>query len=235
MASIAREREGSFTAHSLLAGARRSIPLALSDAAYGVVFGVLARQAGLSLPECVLMSGLVFAGSAQFIALGLWTTPLPGVSLVLTTLVVNLRHLLMGATLRPWLAHLSSLKRYSSLFFLSDESWALSIGEYEQGKSNGAFLVGSGVLLYSAWLSGTIVGRLGGAVVGNPAAWGLDFAFTALFVALLAARYKDGRDLLPWLAAGLVAVGAAGALPGKWYILLGGLAGGVVGVIRDAD
>jgi 4-azaleucine resistance transporter AzlC len=235
MLSVAVPDHASFTRQGLLAGVRRSVPLALSDAAYGVVFGVLARQAGLSLVECVLMSALVYAGSAQFIALGMWASPVPVVSLILSTLVVNLRYLLMGATLWPWLARLSAVVRYASLFLLSDENWALSVAEYEGGKSDPSFLVGSGFLLYSAWVSGTVVGRVAGAVVANPAAWGLDFAFTALFAALLTGRYGGKRDLLPWFVAALVAVGAAWALPGKWYILLGALAGSVVGVMRNAD
>jgi predicted branched-subunit amino acid permease len=96
-----------FTRAGLAVGVRRTLPIALGDFAFGLVFGVVARQAGLSLSESVLMSGLVFAGAAQFIAIGLWTAPLPIVSLIVTTLVVNLRHLLMGAALRPWFARLS--------------------------------------------------------------------------------------------------------------------------------
>ena len=95
-----------FTRAGALAGARRTVPLGVSAFAVGAVFGVLARQAGLGLPEALLMSALVFAGSAQFVALGLWATPLPVLAIVLTTLVVNLRHVLMGAALRSWLARL---------------------------------------------------------------------------------------------------------------------------------
>jgi AzlC protein len=77
-----------FTRAGLAAGARRTLPIALGDFAFGIVFGVVA---GLSLSESVLMSGLVFAGAAQFIAIGLWTAPLPIVSLIATTLLCS-RH-----------------------------------------------------------------------------------------------------------------------------------------------
>src|SRR5690606_3472175 len=86
------------------AGARACVPVAISVAAYGLVWGVLARGAGLSLLEVVLMSGLVFAGAAQFVALDLWSaTPasLPIGALVLAAFIVNLRYLLLTATLRP--------------------------------------------------------------------------------------------------------------------------------------
>jgi predicted branched-subunit amino acid permease len=131
----------SFTMRGLLRGAKRALPLVLSDAAYGLVFGALARQAGLSVVETALMSGLVFAGSAQVIALGMWATPLPVVSLILTTLIVNLRHVMMGAVVHPRLERLSPPKVYGTLFFLTDESWALSVGDFEEGERDGAFLL----------------------------------------------------------------------------------------------
>src|SRR5215470_13566054 len=96
------EEKATFTRRGLLDGTRMILPLALGAFTYGAVFGVLARQAGLSVLEALLMSGLVFAGASQFVALGLWTAPLPIVALISTTLIVNLRHVLMGAALRPW-------------------------------------------------------------------------------------------------------------------------------------
>jgi predicted branched-subunit amino acid permease len=93
-----------FTARGALREARIMTPLAISIFAYGAVYGMLARQAGLAFGEAVGMSALVAAGSAQFVTLGLWQMPLPAFSLVLTTLIINLRHLLMGVALHPWLA-----------------------------------------------------------------------------------------------------------------------------------
>ena len=224
-----------FTRRGVLEGLRTSIPVALGVFAYGLVFGVLARQAHLSSAEALLMSGLVFAGASQFIALGLWATPLPVGAIILTTLIVNLRHVLMGAALRPWFARLSPLATYGSAFFISDESWALTMGQFARGKRNGAFLLGSGVAIFVAWLSATLVGRTLGGIVSDPARWGLDFAFTAVFIALLVGLWKGKGDLLPWAVAAVVAAGAAHWLPGKWYILLGGIAGSLVGALRRAD
>jgi len=222
-----------FSRAGLLAGVRRSLPVALSVAAYGAVFGVLARQAGLSVEEAGLMSGLVYAGSAQFVALGLWTTPLPIATLVLTTLVVNLRLLLMGATMRTWFAGVRPRRTYSTLFFLTDESWALTLRWFEEGGRDAAFLLGSGLTIFVAWLGATLVGHTAGALLRDPARWGLDFAATAVFAALLVARWKGRADVLPWVTAALVAVGVERVVPGKWYILAGGLAGSLIGAVRD--
>jgi 4-azaleucine resistance transporter AzlC len=224
-----------FDRAGLINGARRSLPLALGVFAYGSVFGVLAQQAGLSLVEALLMSGLVFAGASQFVAVGLWATPVPMLTIVLATAIINLRHLLMSAALSPWFLRLPPVAAYGSLFFLNDESWALTMNELHAGKANGSFLLGSGLVMFVAWLAATVVGRFLGAAVGDPARWGGDFAFTAVFVALLVGQWKGKPDVVPWVVAGLVAVLAERLLGGTWYILLGGLAGSVVGTVRDAD
>ena len=90
-----------FNRAGLLMGMRQCLPIGLSVFTYGLLFGVLARQAGLHVFETLLMSSLVLAGSAQFVALELWHMPLPVGTMILTTFVLNLRHLLMGAALRP--------------------------------------------------------------------------------------------------------------------------------------
>ena len=215
-------------------GARRSVPMALSVFAYGAVFGVLARQAGLSLGEASLMSGLVCAGSSQFIVLDLWKQPLPVVAITITALVVNLRYLLMGAALAPHLWGLPASKAYASAFFMGDENWALTVREFAGGRRDAAYLLGRGLTLFLTWVSATAIGNALGAGIYDPARWGLDFAFTAVFVALLAGIWRGKSDALPWIAAGAVSLAASYLLPGKWHILLGGMAGSVVGAVRDA-
>ena len=224
-----------FSASGLLAGARRSMPLAVSVFAYGLVFGMLARQAGLSTLEALLMSGMVNAGSSQFVALGLWHAPVPIGTIVFMTLVVNLRHMLMGAAVRPWLARLPAPATYASLFFMGDENWALSMREFGAGERDAAFLLGSGLPLYAAWVSSALVGALLATSLPDPALWGLDFAFTATFIALLTGMWKGRASLLPWCVAALVALASARWLGGQWHIVLGGLAGSLIGAWRDAD
>ena len=223
-----------FTFSGAVDGARRNAPVALSVFAYGAVFGVLARQAGLTLAEATLMSGLVCAGSSQFVALDLWREPLPVAAIALTALVVNLRYLLMGAALAPHLSGLPAHKAYASVFFMGDENWALTAREFAAGKRDAAFLLGSGLALFAAWVGGTAAGHALGVVAHDPARWGLDFAFTAAFVALLVGMGRGGSDALPWAVAGAASVASSYLLPGKWHIIFGGVAGSVVGALRDA-
>ena len=224
-----------FTFTGVLLGAKRAIPLALSVCAVGVAFGMLSRQARLSVIDALLMSGLVYAGASQFVALSLWTAiPFPVIPIILTTFIVNMRHMLMGASLRPWYAKLSPWKVYTTVFFMVDESWALTMSDFAKGGRDAGFLLGSGFTLYLAWVSSTLIGRTAGAWIQNPAQWGLDFAFIAVFAALLVGMWKGKSNLLPWVVAAVVAVAAAHWLPGKWYILLGGIAGSAVGAFTDA-
>lgn len=177
------------------------------------------------------MSSLVYAGSAQLIVLSLWTMPLPIGMIILTTLIVNMRNVLLGAALSPWFLRLPALKAYTTSFFLSDENWALTLGEFERGEQDGAFLLGSGLVMFVAWVGSTVLGRTLGTIIQDPARWGLDFAFSAVFLALLVPLWRGKLDLLPWVVAALVAVVSAHFVPGKWYILLGALAGSIAGAI----
>lgn len=225
--------ETTFTQTGFANGIRQTLPIALSVFVYVAVFGMLARQAGLSLFESLLMSGIVFAGGSQLVVLSMWHVPLPILSIILTTLIVNLRHILMGASLRPYLAGLSKKRVYGLAFFMVDESWALTTREFNEGHSDAAFLLGSGLTLLVNGQLSTAFGYMFGSVLQNPERWGLDFAFTAVFIALAVGMWKGKSSLLPWMAAAGVALIAEYLLPGKWYILLGGLAGSFMGAFGN--
>ncbi|MCW7539578.1 AzlC family ABC transporter permease [Aquabacterium sp. A7-Y] len=219
-------------------GARRCLPLAVSVAAYGLVWGVLAGQAGVSLLQTGLMSALVFAGSAQFVALDMWQTSgasPPVLAILVATLVVNLRFFLMTAALHPMFVREGSRWPLLKAFLISDENWALTSAELSEGRGSVAFLLGGGVLTYLAWLTATLTGRLAGELLGDPARWALDFAFTATFLALLVAMWRGPGSLLPWTVASLAALAAHALLPGKWYIIIGGLLGSLAGAVRRPE
>src|SRR5215216_7691397 len=155
------ETEGriSFTLAGAFAGARRCVPIAISGCGIGLVFGTLAGQAGLGAGEAALMSALVFSGAAQFVVLGFWvSSPLPIATIALTALIVGLRHVLMGVAIGPVFSKLPRLKAYGSVFFMADENWALTMGEFAKGRRDAAFLVGGGLLMFLAWTGSTFAG-----------------------------------------------------------------------------
>jgi 4-azaleucine resistance transporter AzlC len=195
--------------------------------AFGLVFGVLSRQSGLTLAEACVMSAAVNAGSSQLVALSMWAAPIPVVAIVATTLLVNMRHVLMGMTLRPWYASLPAPAAYGTFFFLTDGAWALASIELQRGSADGAFMLGVGLLMYVCWVGATLAGRITGAAIHDPSSWGLDFAITAVFIALLVSLARSRRSpvVLSWGLAATVALAAHALLPGNWYVLLGAAAG----------
>ncbi|WP_101296489.1 AzlC family ABC transporter permease [Halegenticoccus soli] len=230
--SSSETNEVVFSLTGIRDGYLQCLPVALGVGGYGIVFGVLARQAGLSTGEAVLMSATVLAGAAQLIAMEMWTDPIPAVALVGTTFVVNLRYLLMGAALRPWFTHLTAAQAYASIFFTADENWALTISEFRTGSRHGSFLLGSGLAIWSFWVTATVVGAVVGGAIEDPARFGLDFVLTAIFLAIAVDLWEGRSDFLPWAGAAGVAVITAQILPGYWYIVSGGLCGFFVGVVR---
>lgn len=221
-----------FGLEGLRAGFIACVPVALGVAGYGVAFGVLARQVGLTTAEAVLMSATVLAGASQVVAVELWEPSIPVVTIIATTCIVNLRYVLMGAALRPWFSRLPPLEAYGSVFFTADENWALTMGHLRSGGQQGAYLLGSGLAIWVFWVIATWVGAVGGGAIGEPSSYGLDFVLVAVFIVIAVGLWEGRSSLLPWAVAGAVAVACAQFLPGRWYILLGGVAGCLVEVAR---
>lgn len=214
----------------LVDGFRRMAPLSLFVIVFGLAFGVAALQQGLSAVETLLMSGLVFAGAAQFATLELWGDTIPLLPLVAITLAINARHLLMGAAFYPDLRELPSGRRYASLLLLSDANWAMAM----TGGSTAArlgILVGGGLALWSTWMIGTGLGVAFGSGINEPARFGLDAIMGCFLLAMLVGDKRDLGVLLPWGAAALAALAAMTWLPPHAHVIVGALAGGVVGLL----
>lgn len=205
--------------------------MGIGVAVYGVVFGLLARQVGLSALENVLMNVFVLAGAAQTAALDLWVYPLPILSIVMTTLLINLRLILLGAAARPWLSALPDRKVYPMLHPMADEGWAIALNARRRGERDIGFFLGANLFVALCWVPSTVVGHWAGGGLGDPAVVGLDFAFTTVFAATLFSGYRSRFDLVPWGAAAGAALLAWWLLPGTWYVLVGGVTGFAVGFV----
>lgn len=223
------------TRTAFLAGVRALVPLCLSVAAYGLVWGVLARQAGMSAFEAATMSLFVFAGASQFVALDIWSpTALPVGAVILAAFIVNLRFLLITATLRPLFAGWPSWRAALAMYLVTDENWAITMSEVNRGRGSPAFLFGGGIALLVTWASTTTSGALLGSAIDDPTQFGLDFAFTATFLALLLGSWRGRGDLLPWIVAAIAATLTARLVPGSWYVLAGGLGGSLAGALWES-
>jgi 4-azaleucine resistance transporter AzlC len=222
----------SFTRAGVRHGFIAAQPLAASVLLYGAVFGVLAGESGLSVIEALLMSGLVYSGSAQLasIEIGVSAALLP--PLLLAVILLNARYLLYGAAMRPWLAATTPARAYATLFFTGDGSWALSMREYAEGNRDAGFAFGSGFATYLPWLAGTLGGHVLASRVPDPRVLGLDFMLVAFAAAIGVGAWRGRQDWLTVIAAVLAAVVVFRWLPNGWHIVAAGLAGALVGALR---
>jgi 4-azaleucine resistance transporter AzlC len=209
-----------------------TLPLAPGVVAFGLLYGMMARQVGFSPWEAWAMSLVVHAGSAQFTAVGMWETA-GAISIVLTTLVVNLRHMLLGASVAPYLRGLSPLWKALLALWMSDESYALAIAEYERGRGTHRYFLGANVGIYLAWPTGGLLGALLSAAIPDPSQYGLDLVFPLGFLGLMTAFLKDRISVAVALASGGLALLGAVYLPGKWTIIVAGLLGSGLGVLLE--
>ena len=173
----------------------------------------------------------VFAGSAQFVIVDMWLPPLPVVEITLAVFVINMRYLLIGASLNPIFQGSSLAHKSLIMHFVADENWAVTMAAYRNGSAAPAFLLGGGICLAAVWSCGTLVGHRLGAVISDPAVFALDFAFLAVFTALAISLWRGKVDILPWIVAALASVAADQVLPGKWYVAVGGVSGALVSAL----
>jgi len=213
-------------------GLLATLPLAPGILAFGLLYGAMARQVGFSPGEAWAMSLIVHAGSAQFTALGMWETA-GAVPIILTTLIVNLRHLLLGASVAPNLRGLSRGWKALLALWMSDESYALAIAAYEQGRGSHLYFFGANVGVYLAWPIGGLLGALLGTAIPDPSQYGLDLIFPLAFLGLLASFVKGRVGVAVALVAGGLALLGATVLPGKWNVILAGLAGSGLGLLLE--
>lgn len=211
-------------------GLRTILPLLLAVLPIGFVFGTVATGNGLSPLEAVLMSALVFAGGSQFVAMDLWTHPASWSALGFAALLVNLRHMLMGASLQRSLGGFRMWQKLPALMIMADENWALAESQARRRPLTPAFYFGLSLPFYCSWVLASLGGALFGTLLGDVAVYGLDFAFPAVFIVLLMGFWKGRETGLILMASAIAALSVHSLVPGAWYIAAGALAGLVVAV-----
>ena len=220
-------------AKNFWAGVRAEIPLLVGVFPFGMIYGALALNAGLSKSVSQMMSSIVFAGSSQFITTQLVHESAPGFVVVLTIAVVNLRHMLYSASLAPYLASLSTRWKTLLAYLLTDEAYAPSILHYEKEgvqPFSHWFLFGAGLALWTNWQISTALGIFLGTAI--PESWSLDFALPLTFIAMVVPVLKHRPAVAAALSAGAVAL-IANALPYKLGLILAALVGIGVGTFME--
>ncbi|MGY5779066.1 AzlC family ABC transporter permease [Rhizobium sp. LEGMi135b] len=207
------------------AGMRAIFPLIVAVLPIGLVFGAVSATKGLSPLETTLMSALVFAGGSQFVAMDIWSHPASWIGAGFAALLVNVRHLLMSASIGTKMRSFAGIKRYLAILFLADEIWAMA--EFRAGtmRLTPAWYAGIVTPFYLTWVGSSLAGALLGAFLGDPAVIGLDFAFPAVFIVLVMGFWKGPETGAVLAASGIAAVAVHQFVPGVWHIAAGALAG----------
>lgn len=211
-------------------GFRALVPVWLGTVPFALAYAVTARGAGLSVWETCLMSLTTFAGASQFAAAGMFGAHAGGLSIVLTTFLLNARHMLYGLSLAQQMP-LTPLQRLTAAQFLTDEAYGVAVvnGARQPGSLNFAFLLGAELSLYLSWNVSTLLGALAGSVLPPPEQLGVGVVFPLAFLGLLVPLISDRLGLLVALVAGLGAWGLSRVLPGGLVILAAGVGGALLG------
>lgn len=199
-------------------------PAAIAAVPIGLLFGAVAVGKGLSPAEVTLMSLLVFAGGAQFAAIESWASPAPVAALAFGTLLINARHVLMGASLAPKM-RASRWQKFLGFYFLTDESWALAERRSLDRPVTAAYWFAMATVLPIAWIGSTALGAVLGSVLGEPERLGADFAFTALFIGLIASFGRSRVTLVTMAVSAAVAALVHTFIGAPWHVASGALAG----------
>lgn len=196
-------------------------------------FGLVATQAGLSPAESLFMSIFVFAGAAQFIAVNMITAGASVSAVVLTTFLTNLRHVLMSTSLAEYLKGVKRGLLPIFSFGVTDETFAVNINNFRRG--NGSFEKGLVVnfLSYSSWVSGTLLGAVGGEFMPNFLKQSLYFALPAMFIGLLFLSIRTRLEIMVAIFAAFVSTFFFLKLGSSWNIVLAGITGATFGVLVE--
>ena len=218
-------------AESPLASAfRQALPIILGYVPVGFAYGVLAQKSGLSALNTLLMSALVYAGSAQLIAVGLFAAAANPLAIVATTFVVNLRHLLMSAALAPYLGRWNKTRLALFAAQMTDETFALHANRFARNETGPAETFGINVIAQSAWVCSTALGLAASTLITDVRPIGLDYALPAMFIGLLLGQLKSRQHLLVAVTAGALSTALMLAGLGQSHVLAATVIAATIGL-----
>jgi 4-azaleucine resistance transporter AzlC len=218
-----------------IAGMRDTLPLLLGALPFGLIYGALAATSGLSMSAALAMSAFVFAGSSQFIAVGLVSAQTPVAIIILTTLIVNLRHLLYSATLLPHLKGLPQRWRIALAFWLTDETFAVTVHRFQRNDPSPYkhwYQLGSSIAMYLNWQFWCFLGMVLGNRIPDAQSWGLDVAMPVTFIGMIIPFVRNVPAAVCVLTAGAASLLTL-ALPYKLGIVVSACAGIASGLLAQ--
>ncbi len=210
-----------------------TVPLGISTSIYGLVYGVMAANAGLNIFETIAMSVFVFAGASQMTAVQMIAIGSGALSIILTVFIINLRHFLMAASLAPYLKNESVTKKMITSFFMTDESYAVTYSQFQKEPPTSSYFLGSGLNIYLFWGSSGAVGYFFGNLISAQMSYVFDFAFVAAFIGMIVPMVKTKPAVVTVLVSAVISIVGSLYIPGKWYIIIAGLFASFAGFLAS--
>ena len=219
-----------------LSAARDISPLAVGVAVYGLAFGLLAAQASMDELQTGVMGTLLFAGASQIVAVERLVAGAGATAAIIAGVALNLRITLMTAAVGDVFAERPFWQVAFGAHMTTDENWALMLATRNQGQNVGYwYLIGGGVILMATWLMASISGVAFATAIPGPNALGMDFAFTAAFIAIARSMWTGRRDPVPWAVSfAIVSLSiGTGTISSNWALILGGIGGAVIAGVSE--
>ncbi|MCT7375035.1 AzlC family ABC transporter permease [Chelativorans salis] len=213
-------------------GARRSLPVLVAAAPFGLLFGMLAVENGFSTFEAVFMSAAIYAGASQMVGLDLFGAKIAPWLVVLSIFAVNFRHVLYSATIGRQLSHWTPLQRVIGFFFLVDPQFAEAEQRVESGRAvSFTWYMGLALPIYACWVVEAWLGALFGRLIPDPHALGLDFLLPIYFLGLVMSFRKRALWLPVVGVSAVASIIAYKTVGSPWHVSIGALAGVFLGAL----
>lgn len=210
----------------VLDGVRRGIPVVVAGAPFGLLFGALAIDSGLSLGEAMFMSATIYAGASQLVGLDLYGQNIAPWMVVMSIFAVNFRNVLYSAAVGRRVRHFSLWQKALAFFFLVDPQYAEVEIRGEAGRKIGfVWYMALALTVYVCWLLETLIGGLFGNMIGDPYALGIDFLLPLYFLGMVMSFRYRANWLPVVIASAIAAVVAYKTVGSPWHVTLGALGG----------
>jgi len=215
-----------------LSGMRASVPVVVSAAPFGMLFGALAIDNGFSVGEAVAMSASIYGGASQMVGIELFGHQIAPWMIVFSIFAVNFRHVLYSASIGRHLHLMSRLQKAVAFFFLVDPQYAAAETRVEKKLPvSFTWYMGMALPIYCLWVLEAWIGALFGSLITDPAAFGIDFLLPIYFLGLVLGFRKRPNWLPVVIASGLASALAFHLVGSPWHVSLGALAGIAVAVL----
>jgi 4-azaleucine resistance transporter AzlC len=206
-----------------------ALPVVMGYLPIGFAYGVLAINAGLTVFETIAMSVFVYAGSAQLMAVSLFSQGINPYSIIATTFIVNLRHLLMSASLSPHMERWNKGQVAAFCYELTDESFGVHSLRFEHGETAPRETILINLTCQLSWIIGTAVGAMAGGLITDVKPFALDYALPAMFIALLVLQLRKKLHVIVAIISGLLSLGLWSAHITQWNVILAAVIGATIG------